>query len=153
MGISFFNTVFIFFGFLALILLVGAGEKGHPRRWSRRVPTQVVAEERRKHPRVRVSWPATILTDQGALHGKVLNISLDNALIHLEELPSLNMPLALAIEIPDYDYALVATAEIIRIDIYEGDHPATSYGLGVHFIEISEEDKQFIASELLHLKK
>lgn len=109
-----------------------------------------VKKVKREYSRVEVSWPATILTAQGPIEGETKNISFRGALIILRELPDLNGPLRLAIEIPNELHAILATVELIRLDIDDIGNDGPSYALGVRFRDISEYDLQFLASAVLH---
>lgn len=109
-----------------------------------------VKKVKREYSRVEGSWPATILTAQGPIEGEVKNISLGGALIILRDLPDLNAPLRLAIEIPNELHAILATVELIRLDIDDIGNDGPSYALGVRFRDISEYDLQFLASAVLH---
>ncbi len=107
-------------------------------------------EKKRRYARVKVSWPASILTSHGLVDGEVKNISLTGALISLRELPSPNGALRLAIEIPEFHYNLLATAEMIRLDIQHGGDHLPAYLLGVRFGEISQRDLKFLSSNIMN---
>ena len=109
-----------------------------------------VKKVKREYSRVEVSWPDTILTAQGPIEGETKNISFRGALIILRELPDLNGPLRLAMEIPNEQHAILATVELIRLDIDDIGNDSPSYALGVRFRDISEYDLQFLASAVLH---
>ena len=55
----------------------------------------------------------------------------------------------MAIEIPNELHAILATVELIRLDIYDIGNDGPSYALGVRFKDISEYDLQFLASAVL----
>ena len=109
-----------------------------------------IAEQRREHSRVEVSWPVSIFSSQGPIEGEVRNISLTGALIRCLEIPDLDEAVSLGIEIWEHRHVMFATAEVVRLDIQDYGSDYYSYLLGVHFTEISEKDLRFLASRFLH---
>jgi hypothetical protein len=109
-----------------------------------------IAEQRREHSRVEVSWPMSIFSPTAPIEGEVLNISLTGALIRCLEIPNPDEALSLGIEISEHSHVMFATAETVRLDIQDYDSDYYSYLLGVHFTEISEKDLRFLASRILH---
>jgi hypothetical protein len=109
-----------------------------------------LVEQRREHSRVEVSWPMSIFTLQGPIEGEVLNISLTGALIRCLELPEPVEALKLGIEIWEHCHVMLATAEMVRLDVRDYDSDLHSYFLGVHFKEIAKGDLRFLVSKFLH---
>jgi hypothetical protein len=109
-----------------------------------------IAEQRREHSRVEVSWPMSIFSPKAPIEGEVLNISLTGALIRCLEIPNPDEALSLGIEILEHSHVMFATAEAVRLDIQDYDSDYYSYLLGVHFTEIAEKDLRFLASRILH---
>ena len=109
-----------------------------------------IAEQRREHSRVEVSWPMSIFSPKAPIEGEILNISLTGALIRCLEIPNPDEALSLGIEILEHSHVMFATAETVRLDIQDYDSYYYSYLLGVHFTEISEKDLRFLASRILH---
>ena len=116
---------------------------------SRGVNRKFAGKEKRRHPRVAVSWPASILTAGEAIDAEIKNVSLGGALIMVRELPEMHGSLDLVIEIPEHQYILVITAGTVRFDIYDGDNLGPFYGFGVRFLDILEEDLRFLSEILL----
>ena len=67
-------------------------------------------KEKRSFSRAKVEWPVSITTVQGAIEGKIKNISLSGAYMHVEELPDMTISLDLSLEIPEHQYALFTSA-------------------------------------------
>ena len=112
---------------------------------------KTMARQKREYTRVELSLPISILTGKGAIDGEAKNLSLGGACIILRELPSLDgVPLSLVIELPGCNYAILATAEVVRLEIYDVDGPSISYSLGVKFIDISQHDLSFLATKVFH---
>lgn len=109
-----------------------------------------LGEEKRAYPRVEVSLPATILNAQEPIDGVVKNISLGGVFILLRELPVLNGAfLDLVIEMPEHQHTIFASGEMVRVDIYQEENSTFSYGVGVCFAEISQDDLRFLSSTIL----
>ena len=99
--------------------------------------------DRRQFHRTNVAWPVSMLTPKGSIEGTIENISLDGAFIHCREVPDLNKPVRLGIEMPEYQHAVLATGRIVRSEAYHDDSTSPSYGLGLCFTEIAKEDLRF----------
>jgi hypothetical protein len=106
-------------------------------------------KEKREYSRMQVVWPASIDTSQGPIEGEVTNISLGGALIQLEELPDVGGALDLSMEIPEHHYAVFVSAEPVRFDVYASDDAPFSYGLGVRLRDLSEDDFEFLSTNVL----
>jgi hypothetical protein len=109
-----------------------------------------MAKKRRQHSRVRVSFPATIVSGGRTIEGKIENISLTGALIHCKELPNLSRRVELTVEMPTHHYVISVHAKIIRLDIHDAGDGVPSYDLGMVFIDLSEEDLKFLSKDVLH---
>jgi hypothetical protein len=110
---------------------------------------KIVGTERRHHQRVNVSWPVMISTPQGLIEGEVKNISFGGALIQSRRLPDLHQPIPLNIDIPGHHYFLCPFVEVVGYDVLDQNNAATSYGLRVRFIDISEDDLRILGRTVL----
>jgi c-di-GMP-binding flagellar brake protein YcgR len=116
-----------------------------------RVDRKTVGVQKRQYTRVEVSYPVAIINHQGSIQGEAKNLSFGGALILVDELPTLNgAPLEIAIHIPDCNYAIFAIAEVVRVEVYEVNGSSITYSLGMRFSDISEEDLDFLATEVLY---
>jgi len=107
-----------------------------------------MAKTERNHSRVAVSWPAAILSKQGAIAAEVKNVSLSGVLIWINEVPGSNGNYYLAILIPEHNYTILTRVEPIRLEIHENE-PKLIYSLGVRFVDISVEDLRFLVERVL----
>lgn len=101
--------------------------------------------ERRDYPRVEIRWPVIIESEQGTIEAKLRNLGIGGAYIHCDQTPHPGELVSLEIRPPDTS-ALKITAEVI----WTGK--VLALGMGVRFVEISDQDCQFISeivSELL----
>jgi hypothetical protein len=69
-----------------------------------------MAIENRSYPRVEISWPVTVVTDDGIVSGRTQNLSLVGTLIHCPEAPELLFNFRLVFRPAERQF-LIATAE------------------------------------------
>ena len=85
-----------------------------------------------------------MLTGKGPIHGEIFNISLGGAFVHCLKEPDANEAFRMVITVPDSRQLLRATARVARSNIYNPDDADELPGIGVRFVDISEEDRQYI---------
>lgn len=100
--------------------------------------------ERRIHPRAEIRWPVIIKTFQDTIEAKLRNLGVGGAYIHCDRTPEPGEIVALTLKAPT-GASLEITAEVV----WTGK--VLALGMGVRFIEISEEDRQFIARTIADL--
>ncbi|MGD8372506.1 MAG: PilZ domain-containing protein [Syntrophobacterales bacterium] len=110
--------------------------------------------ERRRFPRVSADWPVTIDSPQGFVRGRTVDISAGGAFISCKQPMKRSEKFLMAFfNVPTLDRALSVRAEVVRTDFYWADDETLSYGIGVKFIDISEEDKELVSTLVSHLFK
>jgi len=99
--------------------------------------------ERRLHPRILVKWPAVVETPQGSLEGETKDISVDGVFIFCSKEPETgeNVPILLK---PSEQRTISVVGEKIWSGSFTIDN-RTVFGMGVQFIHISPEDRNYIA--------
>ena len=98
--------------------------------------------QRRKHPRVQVNWPVTMMTPEGEMDGFIENVSAGGAYIRCGTLLSKNDLFILLILHNDREYSWIG-AEVVWLDIplsSNGSGEVLPIGMGVRFTVISTED-------------
>ena len=100
--------------------------------------------ERRLHPRILVKWPAVVETPQGSVEGETKDISVDGVFIFCANEPELgeNFPLLLK---PSEQRTISIVGDKIWSGSFTIDNK-TVFGMGVQFIQISTEDRAYIAA-------
>jgi hypothetical protein len=93
--------------------------------------------ERRIFQRAEIKWPVTIQTSQGLIEGKSRNLGAGGAYIYCDQTPKSGELIGLTIKPPDRP-SLQITAEVLWKD------KVVPLGMGVRFVEISENDCQFL---------
>jgi LysM repeat protein len=104
---------------------------------------------RRKDPRATVTWPATVISKNKTLQGRVGNISRGGALLYLNEQFEVYDPIRIAIEIPDCHDAIIAEGEVVRSSsLEEGVEQSFPYAVAIEFTQISVKDLRFFSGNL-----
>lgn len=103
-------------------------------------------KERRQQARVNVKWPVTVEHSDGHLEGETLNFTINSAFIRCSRPLRLNEIFDMIIDAPDR--RLSVNAEVVWSNSYGYDDKITPRGMGVRFLGISSEDRDFIAEVL-----
>lgn len=101
-----------------------------------------MAVENRRHPRVEVAWPVTIVTPDGLVIGRTQNLSLVGTLILCPEVPELLYNFRLFFR-PAERQLLIATAERVWSSTFVSDN-CMSHAMGVRFTYIPDHDYRLI---------
>jgi c-di-GMP-binding flagellar brake protein YcgR len=100
-------------------------------------------DEQRIAPRAKIQWPVIVQKSTGVIEGVTLNISSTGVFIGCRRPLRLNEIFDLVITTPEQDIG--AKAEVVWSNKYGPDDHITPRGMGVRFLDISEEDQRFIA--------
>lgn len=103
--------------------------------------------ERRKQPRIEVSWPVTVIADWGSVQGEIKNINVDGVMIVCEEPLRLNDTYQMSILPPEHE-AIGVRGKVVWSDAYCMDEEDGVFGIGICLIEISDENRK-VLSDLL----
>ena len=101
--------------------------------------------ERRRDPRIPVSWPVVLITSQGAFNGKMINITASgSALICFSGPVEIDGEFSIVFN-PSEDHEIYVPCEKIWSDkiIHE---EGVFNALGVRFTKISSKDREIIDS-------
>jgi len=86
-----------------------------------------------------------VCSPQRELHGEVIDISLTGALLRVHDVSHLGKRVHLVIDLPQCGSSVRAVADILRLIVYSlKDSLTQSYGLGVRFAELSDEDRTLL---------
>lgn len=99
--------------------------------------------ERREFPRVRVKWPVSVVTGNATIQAETRNITVNGIFILSKDLLRLNETLLLHISPPNRQ-PIDVTGTLVRSDHQEFDARNISYGMGICFIKVSDEDRHFL---------
>jgi hypothetical protein len=102
--------------------------------------------ETRLHPWILVNWYAFIKTFQGSITGKTKDISVDGACKLSPTEPELQQGFTIVLKPPGAK-SIPVIAKLVLSDNLEIDDKAV-FGMGIRFMAISPEDRQYIAAVL-----
>jgi hypothetical protein len=103
--------------------------------------------ERRKQPRIEVSWPVTVIADWGSVQGEIKNINVEGVMILCEEPLRLNDTYQMSILPPDHK-AIGVTGKVVWSDAYCMDENDGVFGIGLCLVEISDQDRKALSDIL-----
>ena len=104
----------------------------------------IINAERRSYQRAEIRWPFTIRTDQDVIEAKLRNLGIGGAYIHCEEVLEPGEAVTLTIQ-PPTGSPLTIIAKVA----WAGK--VLALGVGVHFVEMSDQDRQFISDAVSKL--
>ena len=105
--------------------------------------------QKREYSRLPVAWPVSILTMAGPISGEIRNVSLSGALVYCRQLPDPQHFHRLSVEIKKYAHTMLLTIEMIRLDVVYVDYRGPIYSIGTRFVEIDENDLEFLSTRVL----
>lgn len=100
---------------------------------------------KRKQRRARVKWPVTITTDERSIEGVTLDLNPDDVFISCPKPLKLNETFDVTITNSDSSRSVSAKAEVVWSNIYGPDDEITPRGMRARFLNVSGEDRRFIA--------
>ena len=107
----------------------------------------------RNFARANVKWPVLITTDDSSRDGVTINVSPSGAYIRCGNPLRLNEVFDMTIDLPNSEWFIEATAEVVFSNIYGPDDKISPRGMGVRFLNITSKDRKIIAKEVLqHLQ-
>ena len=95
--------------------------------------------EKRRHPRIPVRWPVTIITDKGTIEGESRNITVAGVFIHCQE--EIHQ---MIIKIPKQESILVK-GRVVWSNFDSMEESNNYRGMGFSFIKISDDDRVILA--------
>ena len=103
--------------------------------------------EKRQHPRTKVTLPVIIETAHGFTDGEILDISASGAFVLSRNFLKLTNKFYMAIaNVPQLSRHIPVGAALIRTNTFSPDGHFTSQGMGVRFTNISTEDRKYISA-------
>jgi hypothetical protein len=105
-----------------------------------------MAKEKRQHPRVEISWSATIITSDGLVNCRTENLSAQGTLIRCSTLPDELHAFRLVFK-PAERQLILATAERVWSKTIDTDGK-TPHAMGVRFTFMPEHDYQLISEAI-----
>ena len=103
---------------------------------------------RRQYSRTSVTWPVTLLTSQDKTEGETGNVSPTGAFISCALVPLSEGSIRLVIKVPGHQPINVA-GKVVWSKVLNPNKGAPSFGVGVQFTKISENDSHFLREVML----
>lgn len=102
--------------------------------------------ERRLYPRILVSWPVVVRTPHDfSIKGEARDISVDGVFIQCPEVDEIDEKFQIILK-PSKRLSILVTGEKVWSGNINIDGKTTYSGMGVHFTEISPDDRKFISA-------
>ena len=99
--------------------------------------------------RADIKWPVSIKSDERSIEGVTLKLSPYGAYIGCAHPLRLNEVFDMILNVPASNCTIMAKVEVVFSNKYGPDDHVTPRGMGVRFIEISNEDRKIIAKQVL----
>ena len=109
--------------------------------------TQISWKEKRRHPRMAVSWEATIGTSPTADSVQLKDISLGGAFVVCAKPLNLSDKFQINLQIPDQE-VLRLNAEVVWSNINVPEERVVNRGMGIRFIDNEERDRHQLSTAL-----
>jgi hypothetical protein len=106
----------------------------------------MLEQEKRIYPRSELTWPISAQAGASVIEGVTKNIGVSGAYVCCARPLRLNEVFDMVINTPDKP--LNIKAEVVWSNIYGPDDKINPRGMGVRFIEISDEDRRLITHEV-----
>ena len=130
-GAAIFAGLLIFWFFRSFIKRkLGAGDSIQLLNSAKRIN----GEEMRRHPRLKISWPAAIEIRHGSIKVRLKDISLGGAFVICRESISLNEQFRLYVEVPD-DETFALNAEVVWSNMNVPEEKIIHRGMGIRFVQ------------------
>ena len=130
-GAAIFAGLLIFWFFRSFIKRkLGAGDSSQLLNSAKRIN----GEEMRRHPRLKISWPAAIEIRHGSIKVRLKDISLGGAFVICRESISLNEQFRLYVEVPD-DETFALNAEVVWSNMNVPEEKVIHRGMGIRFVQ------------------
>ena len=103
---------------------------------------------RRRYSRTSVKWPVTVLTSQDKTEGETENVSPTGVFISCTVVPLSEGSIRLVIKVPGHQPINVA-GKVVWSKVLNPTKGEPSFGVGVQFTKISENDSHFLREVIL----
>lgn len=103
---------------------------------------------RRQFSRTFVRWPVTLLTSQDKTEGETENVSPTGVFISCKKVPISEGSVRMVIRVPGHQPINVA-GKVVWSTALKANEGAPSFGVGVQFTKISDNDSHFLREVIL----
>jgi Tfp pilus assembly protein PilZ len=103
---------------------------------------------RRQFSRTFVRWPVTLLTSQDKTEGETENVSPTGVFISCKKVPISEGSVRMVIKVPGHQPINVA-GKVVWSTVLKPNEGTPSFGVGVEFTKISDNDSHFLREVIL----
>ncbi len=109
--------------------------------------SDVSEEEKRRHRRVRVTWPVAIDTVDGSIKVETKDLSPGGAFLACENPLPIGKQFRLTIELPD-GYPLTLFSEVVWTNANVPNDKIVCRGMGIRFLKNGDEERTYLNTAL-----
>ena len=109
--------------------------------------TKTSWKEKRRHPRIAVSWQASVEKSPSAVSVQLRDISLGGAFVVCAQPLALNEKFAIGIHLPGSEH-LRLNAEVVWSNMNVPEDKVVNRGMGIRFIDNDEKDRRKLSDAL-----
>ena len=107
------------------------------------VATKISRQEKRQHPRIEISWPASLEFSGRTDEIRLKDISLGGAFVLCREPLGLNKQFKIAINLTDHG-PLQLNAEVVWSNVNMPRDKVVNRGMGIRFLNNEEKERQIL---------
>jgi Tfp pilus assembly protein PilZ len=108
--------------------------------------------EMRRHPRLKISWPAAIEIGHASIKVRLKDISLGGAFVICRESIPLNEKFRLYIEVPD-DETFALNAEVVWSNMNVPEEKVIHRGMGIKFVQNTNAARKRLEKAIARLSR
>ena len=109
-------------------------------------------KEMRRHPRMKVSWPAAMEIGHASIKVRLKDISLGGAFVICRESIALNEQFRLYIEVPD-DETFALNAEVVWSNMNVPEEKVIHRGMGIKFVQNTNAARKRLEKAIARLSR
>jgi c-di-GMP-binding flagellar brake protein YcgR len=109
---------------------------------------QVAYEEKRRHPRIEINWPAAIIDPVQPTAVQLRDISLGGAFVVCEELVGLRDQFKISIQLPNAG-AIALNAVLVWSNFNMPPEKVVNRGMGIKFVNNEAQERQRLQEALI----
>lgn len=103
----------------------------------------MLKQEKRFGPRVKLSWPVTMLNSQSQIEGNIENVSSKGAFVSCKEVPPLEEGFLMVIRAPEHTI-MNLNGKVVWSTVLDSSEGDPLFGVGVQFTRMSADNRQVL---------
>jgi hypothetical protein len=102
-----------------------------------------LTDERREMSRIYVTWPITVITNQGTIEGESVNITPSGVFVRSKQVLKENETYQLIIKLPNKKQVLLK-GKLVWSNLNGEERSEPFAGMGFSFVKVDEEDQRLL---------